>query len=440
MKTMRYRFVSIVVLMCLSLGALAQTSGTNSAYSRYGWGNRTDVTGSLSLGMEGVSLGRRGSTELNFDNPASLSAIDSLTFLLDVGMSLTMGRMKYGSTSVSPNNSTFDYATAGFRLFRHLGFAVSLQPYTYIGYSFSSDVTLEDVDGYGENTAYYNYLGEGGTHKIMGALGWEPFKGVAIGATFGYLWGDYEHTASTTFSSSNIQSLYRYYIGEINSYTLDLGAQLTFKVAPKAELTLGFKYGFGHKINQTSTFMNQKTGSGAVVGADTTVVDNSYELPSSFGVGAMLNLGEQWLFGVDYTMEKWEGCRFPTNVSTSDETQVYSIATDAFTNRHRVAVGGQYMPDPRSFRWRDHITYRLGVSYTTPYAKVDGADGATTYSVSAGVGLPINNRYTTGSILSVGVQYQHMEPSAGTTITEDYFSIRVGLLFNGRWFQKWKVE
>lgn len=438
---MNKKILTLLFLLAISgCAALrAQTSGTNSAYSRYGWGNRSDVLQSSSLGMSGVSLARRGGTILNVNNPASLSAIDSLTFLLDVGMTATIGQMKYGGTSVHPKNATFDYATAAFRLFKHLGFAVSMQPYTYIGYNFSTTVTLDDIDGYGENDATYSYLGEGGTHKVVGGLGWEPFKGFSVGVNGGYLWGDYSHTSSVTFSSSSIQSLYRYYLGDLSTYTLEFGTQISFPLGKKATLTLGLTYGLGHKIDQTATFINQKTGSGAVVGGDTTYLHNAYEIPATFGAGAMLDLGGKWLIGVDYTFENWDGCRYPQLVSENDE-QIYLISTEVFSNRHRVAAGVQYTPDPMSFHWRDHINYRVGVSYTTPYAKVDGEDGATTYAVSAGVGIPINNRYTMGSVLSVAFEYQHVDPSSSKSIKEDYLCLRIGLLFNGRWFQKWKVE
>ena len=118
-------------------GTFAQSSGTNSPYSRYGWGILEDESQGFNLGMAGAGLGMRGAHILNSRNPASYSAIDSLTFLFDIGASLSTANMSYNGTSVNPQSSTLNYVTAGFRIIPSLGFAIGLRPFTTIGYNFS---------------------------------------------------------------------------------------------------------------------------------------------------------------------------------------------------------------------------------------------------------------------------------------------------------------
>ena len=79
------------ILLCLwlataTLYASAQTNGSNSPYSRFGLGNLADRSQGFNKGMGGVALGFREGSCLNLQNPASYSAIDSLSFILDVGI------------------------------------------------------------------------------------------------------------------------------------------------------------------------------------------------------------------------------------------------------------------------------------------------------------------------------------------------------------------
>ena len=118
------KFIPIfLVLISFMLPALSQNNGCNSSYSRFGLGTLNDQSQGFNKNMGGVAQGMRAGNRLNMQNPASYSAIDSLTFLLDVGMNASMGRMKMGGNSMNVNNCSFDYANIGFRLARGLGFS-----------------------------------------------------------------------------------------------------------------------------------------------------------------------------------------------------------------------------------------------------------------------------------------------------------------------------
>ena len=66
----------------------AQTNGSNSPYSRYGFGLLNDRAQGFNKGMSGLAYGMRNGKELNAKNPASYSSIDSLSFIFDIGLSL----------------------------------------------------------------------------------------------------------------------------------------------------------------------------------------------------------------------------------------------------------------------------------------------------------------------------------------------------------------
>lgn len=429
----------LAILLCISNGISAQSSGMNSPYSRYGWGGLADESQGFNLGMAGAGLGMRGSHLLNSHNPASYSAIDSLTFLFDIGATLSTAHMSYNGTSVNPQNSSLDYVTAGFRIIPTLGFAIGLKPFTTIGYNFSSSTKMEDIDGYGEKNATYSYQGEGGTHQIFGGLGWAPFKNFSIGANVGYLWGDYSHTSYVTFSENTIQALRRYYLGDISTYTLDFGTQYTQPIGKNTSVNIGLTASLGHKMGNSAEFVNQKTGTSTVEGADTLFLKDANELPTMVGGGIVVNHKNKWIVAADYTLQMWKNCR-SAQLVTENGIQTYKVTDDAFINRHKIALGVQYVPKPDGFRFSNHINYRAGLSYATSYYKVNGNDGPKTYLATIGIAFPIMNQYTKNSMLSIAAEYKRVQPSISNSIKENYFSLRLGLLFDAPWFNKWKVE
>lgn len=77
-------------------------SGTNSPYSQYGLGYLSEQTSGFNRGMNGLALGFREHNQVNYLNPASYSAIDSLSFIFDAGMSLQMTNFTEGSKKSTP--------------------------------------------------------------------------------------------------------------------------------------------------------------------------------------------------------------------------------------------------------------------------------------------------------------------------------------------------
>ena len=76
--------ITASLLLLSSLGLHAQ-SGTNSPYSQYGLGELSEQSGSFSRGMNGLAYGLRLNNQVNALNPASYSALDSLSFIFDAG-------------------------------------------------------------------------------------------------------------------------------------------------------------------------------------------------------------------------------------------------------------------------------------------------------------------------------------------------------------------
>ena len=425
------KFLCFATLLSVALTSFAQ-SGTNSPYSQYGLGQLSEQSGGFNRGMNGLALGFHEHNQVNHLNPASYSEIDSLTFIFDVGMSGQVTNFKEGGKKLNANNADFEYAVAAFRAFRHLGVSFGILPYTNVGYNYSQTVELNDGN---KTVATNTYSGTGGIHLVYLGAGWQPLRGLSIGANVGYLWGGYTRTVVNSYSDSYANSLVKRYTADVRNYKLDFGLQYTAKLSKKDELTIGLSYSLGHEIGGEPLLeiVSQNTQTGV---ADTTSSANSgnklqLEIPHSYGVGFMYNHNNKVKVGVDYNLQQWSKVKHPVSVG-GDGAVLYQMAEGMFNDRHKITLG----TESRSFIKR--IRYRAGVSYTSPYLKIGNQDGPKEFSASVGFGIPIMNAYNSRSILNISGKWVNLK--AGQFITENTFMLNIGLTFNERWFAKWKVE
>ena len=428
------RLLSILTLMLITLFATAQ-NGSNSPYSRYGFGQLSDQSFGNSKAMGGLTYGLRNKYQINAANPASYSAVDSLTFLFDAGMSLQNTNFTENGTKTNAKNSTVDYIAMQFRLYKGLGFTAGFVPYSIVGYNMSrSGVIQNSTDQYGNTTtAMETFTGEGGVQQIFVGLGYEPVKNLSIGANVSYIYGDFSHSASTSFSNTNAAlSLWTEEVS-ISDFKLDLGLQYTQNLKEKHHVTLGAVYSFGKDLSSDANKAFRTYNSSSVLLSETTnSISNACSLPESFGVGATYVYDNRLTVGLDYMQQKWESVKFPTT-----QNGQYMSQEGQFTDRTKIAAGVEYLPDPYNRNLLKRIRYRMGAYYSTPYVKVDGKEGAKEYGVSLGLGLPI---FQSRSVLNISGQYVKVSPKVTGMLEENTLRVNIGLTFNERWFMKWKVN
>lgn len=420
-----------VALMGAALDAAAQ-SGTNSPYSQYGIGVLSDQSQGQSRGMGGVGIGLRSGDIVNSLNPASYSAVDSMTMAIDAGLSGQVTNFKEGGHKVNAYNADFEYIVATFRVRKKMGVGVGLLPYSNIGYNYTSTQKI----GTSTTTSTSTFDGEGGLHQAFIGLGYKPVYGLSVGLNLSYLWGNYTRTVTIANSDEYVKTMTRTYTANVTNYKLDLGVQWEHWLNPMNKLTLGAVYGLGHKLNADPqlTVTNTDTQT-SVSTTNTEEVSNGLSIPHSFGFGASLKHGNSLLIAADYSLQKWGALDFPV-ANNSDGS--YLLSSGQLKDRHHVALGAEWTPDPTKRSLLKRMHYRLGASFNTPYIKVNGNDGPKEYGVSAGLGIPITNSWNNRSVLNISGQWVHS--NATGLIAENTFRINIGLTFNERWFIKWKVE
>lgn len=441
MKILQFLSKGIFVLtLCFVIATIqvsAQSSGSNSPYSRYGFGSLATQESGFNTGMAGVALGVRDNGIVNYQNPATYGDIDSITMIIDAGLSLQNCRISSGGIKRNTGNSMIDYISAAFRIYKGIGVSVGLRPYSTIGYNFFTTGSIgskEEPDDMKTATTTYN--GDGGLHQAYLGIGARVYKDLNIGANIGYLWGDYNHSLLLNYDETSINSLTRSYMGEIITLTYDFGIQYHKNITSKDIVTIGGTFGLGHNVNDDAIKIDKKTSSSAIIGADTTVIKNAFQLPMTYGVGVSWKHDNQFTIALDYTCQMWSKCKFPI----LNEKGEYFNSKDYFNNRHRLAAGVEYIPKPYGLKVSDHIAYRAGFALTTSYFMIDGAKGPNSYLYTLGIGFPIVNRYSNRSTLNISAQWEHIPSCGSVNLAEDYARLCLGLTFNANWFNQWKVR
>ncbi len=425
-------------------------NGINSPYSRYGFGVMSDRSLGFNKGMSGVAQGFRNGLETNVSNPASYSATDSLTALIDFGLTFQNGNYKMGNLQKNAKNTSIDYFTFQFRAFKNLGMSFGILPYTNINYSFTSN--SENLAGAENITSSYEFSGSGGLHQVYLGAGWKMFGSpLSIGANISYLYGDYSHESKITYSQSSVYSMARSYTADISTWKLDAGLQYTQKLSKTDDITLGVTYGLGHDVKNRAIRTTQTRTQSEVQGTTSDTIRSAFALPHSLDAGFAYRHGRKWRLGGDVGIEKWSECKFP---SQDDTDGVYVSRKGQLYDRMKASLGFDITPNYQSKKLFNRMTYKLGGYYSRSYARADPTGRITDkpyeYGVSAGVTIPISNRniwFGHTPKLNIAVQWVHTnipylnsETLKKNILEENYLKFSIGLTFSEHWFYKWKVQ
>jgi long-subunit fatty acid transport protein len=421
--------------------AIAQNN-TNSPYSRYGFGDLPDASFGNSKAMGGIAYGLRDGMQINAMNPASYSAIDSLTFLMSGGVTLQNANINGGGVRKNAKNSSFDYLAMQFRLTPWMAMTVGVLPASYVGYSVS-DVQTQTLE---DNTVSFGrqYAGDGGLHEVFGGLGAKVFKGLSVGMNFGYYWGDITRSKTITPSSTGANSFAETAVTSITDYKLDFGLQYTQKLGKKRLLTVGAVYSPQHDLSNKysvtrQTYSASSSGGVAISSSSTYTPDATFTLPHSFGVGFTYKYDNRLTIGADYSLQRWSKAQ-PRINSTEEGKEALDedfAETYSYKDRSKVAVGAEYIPDLMGRSFFSHVKYRAGAYYSTPYYAINGKRASREWGVTAGFGLPIPRAR---SIINISGQFARVKGLETNMLNQNIFRLSIGITFNERWFFKRRVE
>ena len=156
----------LFLLPAAVLAAAATAQNVTTPYSMYGYGILGDRATSMQRQMGGVGYAMNSGRQINVMNPASYAAIDSLTFLFDLGADMSMLWSKEGSVRDHSIGGGVDYVTMQFPINKFMGGSIGLVPLSSVGYAFGNEIRHGAMENQGSGGINEFYLGLSG--KIKG--------------------------------------------------------------------------------------------------------------------------------------------------------------------------------------------------------------------------------------------------------------------------------
>ncbi len=129
------RYLLIIGIITLTNIYSFSQSITNSPYSRFGIGDIDRNGFNNSKAMGGISTGLRANNHINYMNPAAISAQDTMSFILDLGVKGIFKDMKTTTNSANFNDFTFDHLAMSFPIKKWWYASFGITPYSKIGYN-----------------------------------------------------------------------------------------------------------------------------------------------------------------------------------------------------------------------------------------------------------------------------------------------------------------
>ncbi len=430
-----YKKLLLTALFAIFLIPL-KGQNTDSPYSRYGYGVLNNQSVGALKSMGGISYGVRG-LGTNPGNPASYSAVDSLTFIFDIGVSYNKGRLTENGKSQSHDNGGLDYLAMQFPISKRLGVSFGLLPFSSVGYSFG---TTESTDIVTTKT----FSGSGGFSQVYGGAAYEPIKNLSVGANVSYIFGNTTYTRGLSISgvpSANSQGWYHKLV--LNMLRFDIGAQYNLQLNKKDHLIIGVVFSPAVKNSGKITRIYSEVSSSSIlVHADTAVYRGSAahtDLPNKFGAGLTWNRNDNLTVGFDATYQTWSKSRYSEHMD--DDLS----KSDRFNDQWRFNAGIEYTIDPRDRSILKRMKFRGGFNYSNSYMNVLDSKGNTSgykeYGATIGFGIPVKDTYTgRSSYINVGFEYRNLTPNKSNLIKEQYFGVSLGICLNDLWFMKNKFR
>lgn len=420
-----YRIIKIAFLL-LALSPLlchAQTDAS-SPYSMFGLGTIRETTVNTRLqGMGGVANAMFGNGLINTQNPATLGKIDTLAFLLDVGLYLKTTSLSNSTMREKAFNVAPDHIVLAFPVFRWWKMSFGAQPYTSVNYSMKVE---NNIDNIGRVVTLFK--GEGGLNKINWCNGFKIGEHFSIGANASFIFGSNQESTILYFpDSSYIMNSARNRDVGIYWFTFDYGVMYDTKFSNGLAMSVGLTYKQPANLRgKHETFI--RTSVGGVEGLAENVIDTvsygsnqvKYHVPQGIGVGMMLKKDNRWLVSLDLDWHQWS-------------TFTYDGVSDSLQDSWRVALGGEYQPKATSVSgYFTRISYRAGLFYERGYLKIRD-HSINKMGLTLGASLPLPRSL---SKVNLGIELGQFGTKSDDLIQERYFKLTVGVSLYERWFQK----
>ncbi|MFW5725807.1 MAG: hypothetical protein ACOCX0_05105 [Bacteroidota bacterium] len=419
------QFITLAICFILLSSGLQSQTRINSPYSMFGPG---EVKGSelfRNMSVGGISQGYRSRLNVNYLNPASYTALDTLSFVFEGIVFSHIYQQKFSNLEQTSSYTAMGNLNFAFPVTSKWSMAVGILPWSQLGYKIS-DFQQDDING----RVNYLYEGSGGINQLYMGHALRIYRGLSAGINVSYLFGKAE---DRQIASSDSLGFYRtswQYADQINGLMLSYGLQWQFPTGSASNLTLGATYTGATNLDIEQTTYTTRTLAG-IGGIDTLNVregeNGLMEIPAGIAGGAFMVFNPQWSVGIDFQTQNW------SSFSTFDQNHNLN---DAFMLR----AGAIYNPRVETYTGVfSRLEYRAGIRMGQSFITLPDENGLmqdfSEIGISFGLGIPLRRSL---SGLNIGFEYAQRASGSNDLISENFFRFNFGINVYERWFVKRK--
>lgn len=412
--------------MFFLLAAAYPQTRVSSPYTRYGIGDLLNSKYIRNISMGGVSFGFRSPYSVNYSNPASYTAFDTLSFVFESGINSLFTQMKSSTQQQLSNYTSLSYLVFGFPVTKWWGASIGLLPYSSVGYNIIDTENMENV-----GLLNYYYEGAGGFNQfyIGNAI---RIKNFSVGCNASFLFGSLDKMSSVTLpDSTDFLCAKIRYSTVTNDFLFNYGLQYQKKLGSKINMVTGLAFNTSTNLNSKQDtlayrFFYSETYGETVKDTIINSIDNkgTITLPQSIGAGVTFGIGDKWLVGADYQMQNWKNYR------------AFGV-DDSLANSTQVSIGMEFTPNITAItqRWK-RAHYRLGFRYNQTYLNLRNTQ-LNEIGISFGLGLPLKKSKTT---LNFGFEVGQRGTTDNNLIQERFARVIFSLSVHEFWFIKRRFD
>ena len=433
LNRMKKNIYIIVAMLLMSICSYAQEGAHSSysPYSIYGIGDVMTEGTAFNKGMGGVGVATRNKRFINYMNPASVTARDSLSFMADFG--LEQKNTLYRQGDVKSGNNTFNIYdfVMSFPIYRSSAFMVGVTPFSDVGYDFSSIEKNPEIIGNTGNISYDSY-GTGGIYQMFIGAGVTFWDRLSLGAQAIYYLGNIDKVTNMNYSNSSYRSLNSGNELSLKAFTGKFGLQYEQKLGGDVSMVIGATYRLGTELKGYATeyrYANMASLSDTLRYNVDTLAGSGVRVADEIGVGIAIKKGDKWTAEFNYLRSDWTKSGFERSrgFSVDGDSKFASTVSQSFR------AGFEIVPNRNDIRYYfKKCAYRAGVYYDQSYYKLDG-NNVNSLGLTLGITLPVFRLYNG---LSLGVDVGQRASAKNNMIRERYAKFVIGFNIHDLWFRK----
>lgn len=439
------------LIIALTVAALACTpslkaqNGFNIPFSQYGIGfSEQPYNMPTAFGMGGTVYARASANTINPFNPASYSAVESESFVLDVGINIQTCVLRNDKNRLTDADGNLAYLAVAFPITRWWKMSAGLLPYSTVNYESVQTRTTELL---GEVQTIY--AGNGGVTQLYWGNGFNIGKRLAVGFNLNYLYGNITRAITYNFlgndttyaiNSRNQKNTF------VHNLLIDLGLQYSQPLGERYTLRLGatvrtpramkvddqaLSYTF-HAMSATEYLFDTVFPTRG----ESDTYTSTLRQPLAIGVGVALERNDRWEVDIDGYYSPYSGMAY------EEDPQYNLFGSSALRQapNFRVAVGGEWKGNPGASTYWGRIGISAGVYHNSAKLSLQTTEATEATPVNeTGCGLAFKLPMRKGrSLLTLGVGYS----SIGTDqlLRRDVVTFGIAIGSCERWFVKRKYN